>query len=110
MSIDYDVVLVVGKKFDNIDRAIEYYCSKVDIPESELSKLESDFSGFLDNGDPYLPIGGMLNHYTGNGYWIGYQLDTDSVQEFSKSIEDAANNWRTVFQEEPEIICEVCVW
>lgn len=112
MSIDYDAVLAVGKVFDSYDEAEQFFTTKIKLTEKQLAELDRDgFEEFVQShGKKSWPSGGMINAYTGGEFWLGFGIDTSSIEKYLTSSNYGINTWQKLFGEVPEIINEVYVW
>jgi hypothetical protein len=121
MGISYTPLLIVGKEFENEDEAIDFLVDKnyLSFDEGETIKqaghegryfLEEYLWEHLHNKNttqPKFPSTQTLDLSLGEGYFIGYCLcvwDLDKkVDDFTKELQLAKENWKYYFKEEGEI-------
>ena len=101
----YNAILAIGRKFDTEIDALDFLISKEYVNDRNLEEIKKyglwDYLGDIDLE------GGAMNCFTGEGFWIGWNL---SLTNLIESIRDKSQNWRLSFHEEPEIILEVEVF
>lgn len=112
MSIDYNSILAVGKIFDNCDEAEQFFLAKANLSRVQLDEIKREgFEEFISSHEiDSWPTGGMINAYTGRDFWLGFGIDTSSVEKYLTSSHYGINTWEKLFGETPEIINEVYVW
>jgi hypothetical protein len=115
MGVDHSTIFGIGKLFENSHKAEEYFREKYKLTEEQEEELDKigleEFLSCAGPGEDDLPFGETINCYSGDGFWIGYSLNTyDEIVDLKLSIEYGESQWRKVFGDEPEIIDQVRVW
>lgn len=100
MGIDYHAIVAIGKTFDDKSEAQDYLESANILTEADLDEIEDDgFEEWLYNNDK---IGGQcLNCYSGDYYYIGFDISVRDPESFRKSFEDGMEQWDKLFPSDP---------
>ena len=110
MGVDYTPVLAIGMTFDGSCGAQEFLENNGLLTEDDLDEIENGdgLSEWLYNNDKV--GGGLLNYYSGDYYYIGYDIYVRDPEAFQKSFDDAMTQWNSYFPSvEPEVIHTVKV-
>ena len=103
MSIDYDVVLAVGKQFDDPREAFEFLQANAYFKTKQYEDVCSECS--LEDALPNYLNGQCLNCYSGDGFYLGFDVYGDTVEELEDKIHAAAARWARMFPKvTPDII------
>lgn len=109
MGVDYNAVIAIGKTFDGKYEAQDYLESAGVLSEKDLEEIDEDgFEEWLYNNDK---IGGQcLNCYSGDYYYIGFEISVRDPKSFRKSFEDGMEQWDKLFpSDSPDVIKTVRV-
>ena len=115
MSIDYDSILAVGKRFWSEGAVQEYikehFQFKTDRQIDSLEESVDDFFDSLDYLDyPFIPECTILNSFSGDGYILGYIVHHSNLPELETIIPKYKQTWYDLFKDHADIILEVQVW
>lgn len=102
MSTEYRAVLAVGKSFVDIPFAIQFLKDQQIINEENVQSIEDN--GLQDSLDELGLEGGILDYWSGEGFWIGFELDT---QNLDLSYYDGKLKWSRLFNVPFEVVLEV---
>ena len=109
MSISYNAILGIGKVFRDHHEATEWLLNKC----PEVSREKIDKYGLEECLDCYPNLARMrattLDCYTGDGFVIYIPLHIQDIEKFSELLVEAREEWRRVFDTEPDIVYEVVV-
>jgi len=96
MGVDYNAVIAIGKTFYDKDEAQEYLMSANILSETDIEEIEVDgFEEWLYNNGKI--NGECLNCYTGDYYYIGFDISVCNPETFRKSFEEGMKQWNQLF-------------
>jgi hypothetical protein len=109
MGVDYNAVIGIGKEFYDKYEAIDFLESHNVLTDEDRNEIEEDgFSEWLYNNTKV--EGRLLNYYSGDYYFVGYELSCGDPESFRKSFEEGMENWDSYFPDvAPEVIKTVQV-
>lgn len=113
MGVAYTALLYLGKKFDSVKEAEEFYLEYIPVTDEEAKGITEDgFGEFLYN---HLALSGTLtNYYTDDSPFIlGFDLGqyVRHAHLLPNIINDKAEQWKKMFGDEKyDIILTVKVW
>lgn len=112
MGIDYNALLYVGKKFDDVSEATDFIKKANFLSETDKEELEE--IGLPEFLDTYPHLGGeSIDSYNGYGFIIGYDLSSYvyEPETYLAAYKESVRDWYELFKDvKPEIIHEVKVW
>ena len=102
MGVDYTALLYLGKKFESVRDAEEFYLEHIPVTDEEEKEIEDcGFDEFLSD-HPTLS-GTLTNYYTDDSPFIlGFDLGQYVRQDhlLQNIINDKAEQWKTMFGDE----------
>lgn len=107
MSVDYTAILAIGKEFDERSEAELFIVNNKLATEEEIEEADG-LSEWLYNHDKL--DGDCLNHYSGNGFYVGFDISCRDPESFAKSFAEGMDKWNALFPNSPaEVVHTVCV-
>lgn len=104
MSVDYDSVLGIGRRFDAQWRVEDFLAEHTDLNEDEIGNM---FDGGSINGMSIV----CLNCYSGQDWFVGYEIGGANPEALINNVVDAHECWKVMFKGiEPRVIHAVKVW
>ena len=105
MGVNYRAVVAIGREFYDTGEAKDFIRNNMKLNEDDEELLSDSLGEFLETG-----VGGCLNLYTGEHWYVGFDISCRSPEAFEKSFNDGVKTWKEMFpDEEFEIINTVCV-
>ena len=109
MGVDYTAILAIGKEFDERSEAEYFLIDNKIVTEEELEEAEG-IGEWLWSQNKFKLDGGYLNHYSGNGFYIGFDISCRSPEIFAKDFSEGMEEWDKLFPNTPaEVVHTVCV-
>lgn len=109
MGIDYKSLVAIGKVFGSADLAVDFILHNAVQPLGDLNidAIEDSLEEWLEDQEwePDLE-GGVLDYFSGEGFWIGYSINKQNFHDTEKLVEKFENTFDTV----PEFVKEVIVF
>ena len=102
MSVEHEAILAVGKWFPGIPEAIQFLKEQGSIGPDGWELIEEDG---LEDTLPHLGLqGGILNYCTGDGFYIGYDID---IEDLDNSYYKGKFKWGNRFNVPSEVVLTV---
>ncbi len=110
MGVDYRAIVAIGKTFYDSEDVRGFLEEHLDLSEKDVNMIDEDgIDEFLSCDDRV--GGGCLNAYSGDYYYVGYDISCRSPDDFKNSFEQGMKMWKENFpNEEPDVIKTVMVY
>jgi hypothetical protein len=113
MSTSYTAILAVGKEFDYVGEVVDFLKEHDLLTEEDVECLEDEGDSFIQEllyDKPNMPSCESLNCYSGDGYYLGFNISCRSPEQFEKDYERGMRCWKALFEDVPaEVIHTVRV-
>lgn len=104
MSVDYDALLGIGKRFSAVEEAGEFILSHTNLTVDQVECLE-------DGGDHQGMTLTCLDCYSGEDWFVGFEIGGDSPDTLINHVVDAHERWKAIFKSvEPRVVHAVKIW
>lgn len=109
MGISYSAVIGIGKEFSDSYEAESFLEQHNILTDDDREVIEEDgLSEWLYSNKKV--EGRLLNYYSGDYYFVGYELSCSDPESFRKSFEEGMENWDKYFPDvAPDVIKTVQV-
>jgi hypothetical protein len=110
MGVDYRAVVGIGKEFEDKYEVLSFLEQHNVLDDEDRDAIDED--GIEEWGYGQNKVGVVcLNCYSGNYYFVGYELSCADPESFRKSFDDGMNNWDKFFPNDaPDMIKTVRVY
>lgn len=99
MGVNYSAVIAIGKEFDDKYEAQQFLEDNGILSEKDLEEIDEEgLSEWLYNNDK---IGGGRLNYSGDYYYVGFDLSVRDPESFRKSFEEGMEQWDKLFPNDP---------
>lgn len=109
MGIDYSALVAIGKVFGDEEEAKDFILQNAvqELGDLNIDSIEDSLVEWLEdqNWEPDL-FGGILDHYSGRGFWVGYYINKKNFH----NTEELVKKFENVFDVIPDFIKEVLVF
>ena len=96
MGVDYRAVVGIGKEFENTYEILEFLEANNVLDDEDREAIEEDGVEEWGYGQNKVEVV-CLDCYSGNYYFMGYELSCTDPESFRKSFEDGMSNWDKYF-------------
>lgn len=104
MSVDYDAVLGIGKRFYTKEETGEFILSHTNLTVDQVKCLE-------DGGSPLGMTFTCLDCYSGEDWFVGFEIGGESPDTLINHVVDAHERWKAIFKDvEPRVVHAVKIW
>lgn len=112
MGVDYTAVLMVGKEFESPGEAADFMRSHgLDVPGDDDEAMEDGLAEFLYSGSIEGLNFKLLNYYSSwDGGILGWDLNVSPPEKFAEQVGNLLQRWKTLFNEDADIVHTVKVW
>lgn len=110
MGVDYRAVIGIGKEFESTSEVVDFLEQHSLLTDEDQEVIEDE--GVEEWGYSSGKVEVVcLNCYSGNYYFVGYELSCRDPESFRKSFEEGMENWDKLFPNEaPDMIKTVRVY
>ncbi len=110
MGVDYRAVVGVGKEFNDKWEAQSFLEQHEILTKDDLEEIEEDGLEEWSYKDNKIEVV-CLDAYSGDYYFVGYELSCSDPESFRKSFEDATEQWDKLFPNlAPDVVKTVKVY
>lgn len=96
MGVDYNAVVGIGKEFYDKSEVVDFLEQYNVLDDEDRDQIDADgLSEWLYNNEKV--DGRLLNYYSGDYYFVGYELSCSSPEAFKESFDDGMKRWAKLF-------------
>ena len=104
MSVDYDAFLGIGKRFSDKDEAVNYIITNTYLEEPQIEAM-------IDGGTHLGMCVVCLDSYSGQDWFVGFEIGCDTYASLSYHVVDAHERWKAMFpKSDPRVVHAVKIW